>query len=144
MFCGKGAGVTASSVGIYYEDGLFCCYCKCVVQPELVTGADVYPHRPDLSDLPFWRCLGCGEFVGCHHKTKDRTRPLGCIPTKEIKNARRHIHKILDPLWKSGNLSRKEVYQKISDALGKKYHTAEIRSIEEARDVYRIVKGLAK
>ena len=36
----------------------------------------------------------------------------------------------------------KELYRKISDRLGWKYHTANIRNVEEARTVYRIVKNL--
>ena len=81
----------------------------------------------------------CGLYVGCHHKTKNRTRPLGCIPTPDIKNARQHIHKILDPLWQSGRYKRSQIYKIISDKIGRKYHTANIRSIEEAREVYRII-----
>ena len=84
------------------------------------------------------------NFVGCHYKTEDRTRPLGCIPTKEIKNARQHIHALIDPVWKSGKIKRKELYKKLSDDTGRRYHTANIRSIEEARDVYRKAKAIIK
>jgi len=90
--------------------------------------------------LPFWKCDTCNNFVGCHHKTKDRTRPLGCIPTKEIKEARIHIHAILDPIWKSGKIQRKHLYARLSEKLGYQYHTAELRSIEQARKVYRIIR----
>ena len=121
---------------------LYCCGCGEEVKAVLITGKDAYPHRQDLFDLPFWRCGVCNNFVGCHHKTKDRTRPLGCIPTKEIKNARIHIHKILDPLWKNGKSTRKEIYSEISKRIGWKYHTASIRSIEEARDVYKAVRKI--
>lgn len=123
---------------------LFCCHCKEEVEARLTDGREVYPHRPDLFDLPFWRCDACRNHVGCHHKTKDRTRPLGNIPTKELKNARQHIHRILDPIWKDGKISRGRVYARIAQELGiDEYHTAEIRSVEEARRVYAIVKSLA-
>ena len=79
-----------------------CCGCQKKVEARLTDGSEIYPHRKDLYSLPFWKCDVCGNFVGCHHKTKNRTRPLGCIPTPEIKNARKHIHAILDPLWQSG------------------------------------------
>jgi len=120
--------------------GIRCCECGDKVQARLTDGTEIYPHRPDLKELPFWKCDQCGNFVGCHHKTKNRTRPLGCIPTPEIKNARKEIHKILDPIWQSGKMSRKDIYAKLTKELGWKYHTANIRSIEEARQVYRIVK----
>jgi len=121
---------------------IYCCGCKTDVEARLTDGSEIYPHRPDLCSLPFWKCDTCGNFVGCHHKTDSPTRPLGCIPTTEIKNARNEIHKILDPIWGSGKMSRRQVYKILSDALGWTYHTAKIRSIEEARDVYRLVRGI--
>ena len=118
---------------------IYCCSCKSEVDAKLITGVEVYPHRPDLSDIPFWQC-SCGNFVGCHHKTKNRTKPLGVIADQEIKNARKHIHSLLDPIWKKGFKSRNEVYSYISDQLGFKYHTAELRDIDTARKVYKILK----
>lgn len=121
---------------------IYCCGCEADVQARLTDGAEVYPHRMDLLEMPFWKCDACRNFVGCHHKTKDRTRPLGCIPTPEIKNARKHIHRILDPLWRSGQIERKELYERLSERLGREYHTAEIRSIAEARFVWRAVRRI--
>ncbi len=121
---------------------IYCCGCGMIQETRLTTGAEIYPHRSDLSNLPFWKCEECGNFVGCHHKTKNRTLPLGCIPTPEIKNARKHIHKLLDPIWESGKISRRKLYAKISEELGWTYHTASIRDIGEARLVYRIIKSL--
>jgi len=37
-------------------------------------------------------------------------------------------------------MTRKEIYREISNQLGWKYHTANIRSIEEAREVYKIIR----
>ena len=123
---------------------LYCCGCQKDVEARLTDGREVYPHRPDLLGLPFWKCVSCGNYVGCHHKTKDRTRPLGNIPTKELKNARQHIHRILDPIWKSGKQPRGKLYAMIASEMGlPEYHTGEIKTIEDARKVYGIVKGLA-
>lgn len=119
---------------------LFCCGCSKKIRPRLTDGNEVYPHRKDLHSLPFWKCDTCGNYVGCHHKTKNRTRPLGCIPTPELKNARRHIHALLDPIWKSGKMERKEIYAVISKRIGKDFHTANIRTIEDARNIYRIIR----
>ena len=119
---------------------IYCCACEKEVKAKLVSGAEVYAHRTDLKKLPFWQCEMCKNFVGCHYKTKNRTRPLGVIATKEIKNARQHIHKILDPLWKEKGVPRGKIYAILSEKLGREYHTAEIRSIEEARSVYTILK----
>ncbi len=113
------------------------------VEARLTSGVEIYPHRSDLHSLPFWKCDACGNYVGCHHKTSDRTKPLGNIPTPELRNARKHIHAILDPLWKSKRFTRNDLYQKISDHMGFDYHTAQLRSIEEARKVYSFVRSIA-
>lgn len=125
---------------------IYCCGCKKDVEARLTSGQGVYPNcKEDLQiklwHLPFWVCPICKNFVGCHHKTKDSTRPLGCIPTQEIKNARQHIHKLIDPLWQNHNepfRARGWIYRWLAAKIGKKeYHTAEIRSVEEAREIYR-------
>lgn len=125
------------------ESLIYCCGCKTEISARLTTGKEVYPHRDDLFNLPFWKCDICKNYVGCHHKTAERTKPLGNIPTKELKSARQHIHKILDPLWKNKIMPRGKVYGIISEKLGYSYHTAEIKTVEEARKVYAIVKELA-
>ena len=119
---------------------IYCCGCAKTVNARLTDGAEIYPHRSDLASMPFWKCATCLNFVGCHHKTKNRTQPLGCIATKELKNARQHIHKLIDPIWQSGQMTRKEMYKRLSDELGWKYHTAKIKTIEEARQVYRLAR----
>lgn len=123
---------------------IWCCGCNAEVAARLTDGREIYPHRKDLRSLPFWKCDTCGNFVGCHHKTADRTKPLGCIPTKAIKDARQHIHRILDPIWQSKRMPRGKVYALIAAKLGKdEYHTADIRSVEEARQVWTIVSEIA-
>lgn len=119
---------------------IYCCGCDDMTDARLTDGFEIYPHRSDLGTLPFWKCDDCGNFVGCHHKTNEPTKPLGCIPTPEIKKARQQIHAILDPLWKSGQYKRQFLYKRISDEIGKRYHTAEIRSIEEAEEIRAIVE----
>ncbi len=114
---------------------LFCCNCGTEVEARLTDGSEVYRHRPDLYDLPFWKHDACGGFVGCHHLTEDRTKPLGCIPSPEIKELRKEIHAKLDPMWKSGQHARSYIYARLSRLFGREYHTAEIRSVEEANAV---------
>lgn len=111
---------------------VYCCGCVREVQARLTDGREIYPHRPDLADLPFWRCDTCRNYVGCHHKTADRTRPMGSIPTKEVSARRRRLHALFDQAWKSGEIGRRELYEAISKAIGHEYHAGEIRSVEEA------------
>ncbi len=123
---------------------IYCCKCETKIDALLTDGREIYPHRSDLHSLPFWKCPTCGNHVGCHHKTKNRTQPLGSIPSPELKRARQHIHAILDPLWKSGRFKRYELYRLISDKTGRRYHTAQIRTLEEAEKVRQIIKEIAQ
>ncbi len=122
---------------------IHCCGCGVAVDARLTSGSEIYPHRPDLRSLPFWRCDACGNFVGCHHKTKDRTRPLGCIPTPELKEARKQLHALIDPIWQSGKMGRRALYAAIGRDLGREYHTAETRTLDEARAAYRAARKYA-
>ena len=117
-----------------------CCGCNGKkVDARLTDGKEIYPHRKDLSELPFWKCDCCGNFVGCHHKTSNRTQPLGCIPTPEIKAKRQEIHRLLDPIWQQGKAKRNSIYKWLSEKLGYRYHTANIRSVEEAGKVKELL-----
>lgn len=122
---------------------IWCCGCNATVSARLTDGREIYRSRADLHSLPFWRCDACRNYVGCHHKTKDRTAPLGCIPTAAIKDARQKIHRILDPIWRSKAMTRRQAYDRIAAGIGKEeYHTAEIRTLDEARAVYAAVLSL--
>ncbi len=129
-------------IGFGRTKDIWCCGCQKIVSAILVSGEKIYPHRPDLKELPFWQCDGCNGYVGCHHKTLNRSKPLGNIPSKEIKGARQHIHKLIDPLWKNHEepyRARGWIYRFIAEKMGiKEYHTAEIKTIEEARKVYSV------
>jgi len=122
---------------------IHCCECNKKVEARLTDGEEIYPNRRDLSVLPFWVCDECKGYVGCHHKTKNRTNPLGCIANQEMRKARIEIHKILDPLWKGDKPKRKSIYSKITSHIGWKYHTSQIRTIEEAREIYRFIRDLS-
>jgi hypothetical protein len=112
---------------------LYCCGCEREVKVRLTDGAEIYPHREDLQNLPFWTCDTCKNYVGCHHKTDQPTKPLGVIPTPQIRAKRSQIHALIDPLWRDGNMRRQSVYKMMALQLGvEEFHTAEIKSIEEA------------
>ena len=122
---------------------IYCCGCDGDVDARLTDGVEIYPHRPDLRSLPFWKCDACGNFVGCHHKTKNRTAPLGYIPTPELKEARKKLHALIDPIWQSGKMGRRELYAAMSRDLGWEYHTAKTRTMDEARAAYRVARKYA-
>jgi len=69
-----------------------------------------------------WLCKDCDAYVGCHNNTR---RPLGTMADDQTRKWRQAVHRRIDPLWKSGDMSRKEVYKKISDGIGFQFHTGE-------------------
>lgn len=98
---------------------VICDYCGRAA--ELVAGDDIYPHRPDLKALRFWRCVPCGAYVGCHKAGNgygDGTRPLGRLANAELRAAKSAAHAAFDPLWKSRQMRRSDAYRWLSDALG--------------------------
>jgi len=129
---------------------IYCCGCGGKVEAIPVTGKNIYPHRPDLSGVPIWACPNCDHYVGCHKGTR---RPLGHLSGRELRNAKMYIHALLDPIWQNEDLCSKnkikkkhfrtKLYRLISDRVGYNYHTGTIRNIEEARNVYRIVRDIS-
>lgn len=123
---------------------IWCCGCQSNVSARRTSGTEIYPHRPDLHGVPFWICDGCGNYVGTHYKTKDYDKPLGSIPTKELREARKRIHAVIDPIWKSGKMRRGSLYKSLSDSLGYQYHSAEINSLEDAGRIYQKAVAIAE
>lgn len=119
-------------------NNVFCYICNKTIDVELVTGKEIYPHRKDLYPLKFYQCQFCQGYVGVH---KGTLKPLGYIVSNKIKKARMKIHDIIDPIWKNKKMKRKEVYKKISNHIGKKFHTAEIKTIDEADEILKFLQG---
>lgn len=90
-----------------------CPYCH---EPApLVTGREVYPHRPDLFAMSFYACLPCDARVGCHPGT---TKPLGRLANAEGRKLKMAAHAAFDPIWKDGKRKRKDAYRWLADELG--------------------------
>lgn len=85
---------------------VFCPYCK--NHATLVDGLAIYPHRPDLAELRFWKCAPCEAYVGCH---KGTTNPLGRLANAELRKAKMATHAVFDPIWKDGHMRRGEAYR---------------------------------
>ena len=134
---------------------IWCCGCDSNMIARLTNGAEVYPQWNNRGDAlmrePFWICDACGNYVGCHARLRDNDphpRPLGVIATDQLRKARRKIHDLIDPVWKEGRITRNKLYQLISERIGWNYHTASIRSMDEAREVFkqarRVIAGIPK
>lgn len=112
---------------------LYCVKCHEQVDALLMIGSKIYPHRPDLSYLTFYQCPNCGNYVGTHRDG----RPLGTIPTPELRSWRHRVHEIIDSYWlpTKDRGKRKRLYKAISAYIGHEYHTGELNSIEECQQV---------
>jgi len=123
---------------------IYCMVCEEEVEARLTNGAERYPHRPDLADIPQYTHDACGTWVGTHHKSSSPLKPLGILATKEMFDYRSLIHHMIDMLWKNKHMTRGQVYGFMSRELGYVYHTGEIRTIEEAKRVVHIATKLQK
>lgn len=110
---------------------IYCCGCRRDQHANPVMGAKIYPHRPDLRGLHMFQCTSCGNYVGAHTRGRHKGKPLGVIPTPELRRARKAIHDDLDPIWRKSHMSRDAVYAYLTDVLGREYHTADLRSMKE-------------
>lgn len=98
-----------------------CDYCGEVA--AFVTGAVIYPHRPDLRQRVFYHCVPCDAYVGCHSGT---TRPLGRLANAELRRAKSQAHAAFDPLWKARGWSRRQAYRWLAEQLGIPAHQCHV------------------
>lgn len=77
----------------------------------------------------------CGAYVGCHNNTK---KPLGTLASPELQQLRRKVHTIIDPMWRNGKMTRRNVYAYLSKIMGKTYHTGET-TIEDCKKLLNLL-----
>lgn len=115
---------------------------ECDNVPRLTDGSEIYPHRADLHEKRFYVCDTCtGSYCGCHPNT---TTPLGYPCGPQTRKARSAAHDAIDPIWRSGRLSRHAVYRKLADLMKiprDHCHVAWM-SAEEARKVESLAERI--
>jgi hypothetical protein len=98
------------------KQNVTCPYCN--IPAKLVKGNIIYPHRPDLSELNFWKC-DCGAYVGCHKANEpkgfDGIEPLGRLANEELRKAKSLAHKEFDSIWKDKYTSRTNAYKLLAE-----------------------------
>lgn len=91
-----------------------CIHCGTIAEP--VPAFEVYGGVRWARGKWLWVCGNCNARVGCHGKG---LRPLGRPANAELRRARMLLHgRRLDPLWKSGKMTRNEVYGRLRKAMG--------------------------
>jgi len=98
---------------------VICPYCN--KSAAWVPNEQVYGKRYGKSYMCYW-CKNCDAYVGCHQNSKVA---LGIMANRELREWRIKVHGYIDPLWKTGRMNRREVYQKLADHFGKIIHIGE-------------------
>lgn len=111
---------------------ILCQYCS--KQAEFVSNAEVY-GKPYGKSHMIYLCRKCDAYVGVHHN--DPERPFGQLANKDVRDARKRAHRAVDPYWKSGELSRRQVYTILSKAFGEDTHigSADVELCERITDL---------
>lgn len=134
---------------------MICChYCGKIA--ELVGGDAIYPHRPDLFSMKFWRCAPCDAYVGCHRKDaytfvsgkkviSDGTLPLGRLANPELRAWKQRAHAAFDPVWKDGRMPRRKAYGWLAESLGIHFDNCHIGEfdVDGCKAVISAVNGRA-
>src|SRR3990167_2209861 len=107
---------------------MICPYCK--ENAQWVSNEQIYGKRYGKSYMCYF-CKPCDAYVGCHQNSK---RTLGTMANAELRDWRKKAHSAIDPLWKSGGITRQEVYKKLSDFFGKETHVAE-SDVEKCKEI---------
>lgn len=137
---------------------VLCSYC--FKPAALVTGKEIYPHRPELYTLKFWECAACQAYVGCHKAScgqGDGTKPLGRLANAKLRAAKSLAHKMFDPIWKTKAikrqafdaprckpLKRKDAYKWLASMLGIAVDECHIGmfNVEQCQNVANLCRAL--
>lgn len=135
-----------------------CPYCFSAV--ELVTGAEIYPERPELANRNIWRCTQCDASVGCHKAgarvrrsdgvgvVSDGKLPMGSLANDELRAARTETHRLFDGLWQPypALMTRAEGYAWMAKILNIPFEDAHVASLsyEECVKVQLAVEDLLR
>lgn len=123
---------------------MFCVNCQKEIDPDLVTGADIYGPLTFNKSEPFARCPHCGNYG---EFAIDREPPFSVIPTAELRKAYNYIDATFQCLWMQKKMTKAEAEAKMAELMyngERPYRTHEIRTRDEAIKAYRFAKYLYK
>ena len=123
---------------------MFCVNCQTDVEPETVTGEDIYGQRFAFKDALYARCPRCGNYG--ESAIKDEP-PYKVIPDFRLRRAYNYIDGVLDLLWRQKKMTKAEVLYRMAGLMyghERAYRTRDIESYDEACRAYRLAKELKK
>lgn len=124
-------------------------------------GIEIWPEAgPELAGKVLWRCPLCHARVGSHPDGS----PLGTAADKALRDARVHVHGLLDPIWQKADLhpayaastkdvkglavirrtARRRVYRYLAAAMALDFQDCHVAlmDIEECRVAWRTLRRL--
>jgi len=109
----------------------------CGKEAEWVENRRIYGVNLGKSYMIWW-CKDCSAYVGCHNNTRN---PKGeFLAKKGLRKARIKAHSVIDKLWKTGKYRRKDVYEGLNKAFGRKIHIGNTETIKECEDIIKTSK----
>jgi hypothetical protein len=109
----------------------------CGKEAVWVENKEIYGRNYGDSYMVWW-CKPCDAFVGCHKNTRV---PKGrFLAKRELREARKLAHSIIDPLWKSGRYSRNKVYMELARAFKRQVHVGDTETPEECHEIIKTAK----
>lgn len=123
---------------------MFCVNCQQQIEPEIVTGADVYGPRFAFASALFARCPTCGNYGECAIKGEPQ---YAVIPDFRTRRGYNFIDGVLNLLWMQKKMTKAEVLYRMAGLMydhKRPYRTHDIESYSEACRAYRLAKELKK
>lgn len=123
---------------------MFCINCQKEVEPQIVTGADIYGPRIFCRDDPYATCPMCNNYG---EYTPNGEVPVSVIPTFQLRRAYNYIDCRLSALWQRKIMTKAEAEALMSSRIyggTRPYRTHEIRTYDEAVEAYQSAKQLYK
>ena len=111
-----------------------CPYCK--KEAAWVENKEIYGRNYGKSYMTYL-CKDCDAYVGCHNNTRV---PFGAMANKELREWRKKTHAVVDPLWKSGRMTRKEVYKRLQEVFGEVIHIGDT-DIQTCKDILELCEN---
>ncbi|MDO4549515.1 MAG: zinc-finger-containing protein [Clostridia bacterium] len=88
---------------------VWCDYCG--KRAEFVDSSIVYGRSYGM----IYCCRECGAWVGVH---KGTDKPLGRLANLELRELKKAAHNAFDPIWKHGQMTRRQAYACLSEQIG--------------------------
>lgn len=82
----------------------------------------------------------CDAYVGVH---KGTDKPLGRLANPELRTWKKKCHALIDPLWKTGKMTRQDVYKLIQTTMGMTSEEAHVGKFD-VEDCKKLIQRLEK